>query len=320
VINSRVDFSGVDGTALRYRGLKMPSGRTSLTMTLMSRGRSVAALAGGLSGSGTVTLESADIPGLDPRAFDVAVHASDAGQITDDNKLRQLIAPVLAAGKLPTKTAQIPFNIRDGRLRIDATTLESTNARVIVSGGYDMLADQADVRLSFSASSIGSPSSRPEIQLFAAGTPDALNPMLDVTSLSSWLAVRTIDRETRRLDAIERGEAPPPPRAPQAAPPPAVPPSTAALPAPAAPYASKPTQPPSGQPAEAPRRPPPRAAVPQPAPPRPPAVPQQAPPVISQQVAPLPPPIEVRPAPGYAPPRRPSPHPPLVLTPPAVNQ
>ena len=313
VVNSRVDFSGVDGAALRYRGLKMPSGRASLTMTLMSRGRSVAALAGGLSGSGTMTLESASIPGLDPRVFDVAIRASDAGQITDDNKLRQLIAPVMAAGSLPVKTAQIPFNIRDGRLRIDATTLESTNAHVIISGGYDMLADQADVRLSFSANSIGSPSSRPEIQLFAAGTPDALNPMLDVTPLSSWLAVRTIDRETRRLDAIERGEAPPPPRAPQAGSP-AVPPSTAALPAP--PSVARPVQPPSGQPAEAPRRAPPRAALPQHAP----AVLQPAPPVVSQQAAPLPPPIEVRPAPGYAPPRpRPSPRPPLVLTPP-VNQ
>jgi AsmA-like C-terminal region len=339
VVNSRIDFAGVDGAALRYRGLKMPAGRTSLQMTLMSRGRSVAALAGALSGSGTMTLQSASIPGLDPRIFDVAIRASDAGQVTDDNRLRQLIAPVMAAGSLPIATAQIPFNIRDGRLRIDATTLESTNAHVIISGGYDMLADQADVRLSFSANSIGSPSSRPEIQLFAAGTPDALNPMLDVTSLSSWLAVRTIDRETRRLDAIERGEpqgTPPAtpqaiPRAQPAAPPPVAPPSTAALPAPVAPPVARPVQPPPaqpqpGQPAEVPARDPrqlpPRATtVVPPQAPRRPAVPPQAPPVISQQAAPLPPPIEVRPAPGYAPPRpKPSPRPPLVLTPPAVNQ
>src|SRR5262249_35224496 len=51
VINSRLDFAGVDGAALYYRNLKMPAGRSSLQMTLMSRGRSVAALAGGLSGS-----------------------------------------------------------------------------------------------------------------------------------------------------------------------------------------------------------------------------------------------------------------------------
>ena len=228
IINSRLDFSGVDGAALRYRGLKMPAGRSSLQMTLMSRGRSVAALAGALSGSGTMTLESASIPGLDPRAFDVAIHASDSGQPTDDVHLKQIIAPVLAAGNLPIASAQIPFNIRDGRLRIDTTTLDAGNAHVIVAGGYDMLADQADVRLSLSSNSVGSASSRPEIQIFATGTPDALNPMLDVTSLSSWLAVRVIDRETRRLDAIERGEAPP------AAPSP-VPPSTAALPSSAVP-------------------------------------------------------------------------------------
>jgi large subunit ribosomal protein L24 len=297
VINSRLDFAGVDGNALRYRGLKMPSGRTSLQMTLMSRGRSVAALAGGLSGSGTITLESASIAGLDPRAFEVAIRASDAGQVGDDNRLKQIVAPVLAAGNLPIATAQIPFNIRDGRLRIDATTLDAGNARVIVSGGYDMLADQADIRLSFSTSAIGSATSRPEIQLFAAGTPDSLTPTLDVTPLSSWLAVRTIDRETRRLDAIERGEPPPVE--------PAVPPSTAALPSPVTPEMPLPGR--------DPRRLPPKANV---IPARPPAVPLPAPPIVSQQAAPLPPPIEVRPAPGpLAPKPKPPPRPPMVLTP-----
>ena len=303
-INSRLDLTGVDDSALHYRGLKMPAGRTSLQVTMMSRGRSVAALSGALSGSGTVTLESASIPGLDPRAFEVAVRASDAGQTTDDNKLKQIVAPVLAAGNLPVATAQIPFNIRDGRLRIDATTLDAGNAHVIVSGGYDMLADQADIRVSLSVNSIGSASSRPEIQLFAAGTPDALNPTLDVTSLSSWLAVRTIDRETRRLDAIERGE-PPPVETPFA------PPPTAALPSPAMPNTLRPGQPLSDVPlpGHEPRRPLPKTVAP-----RPPAAP--APPVVSQQAAPLPPPIEVRPAP--APPKpKPPPRPPLVLTPPS---
>jgi uncharacterized protein involved in outer membrane biogenesis len=300
VINSRLDFSGVDGAALRYRSLKMPSGRTSLQMTLMSRGRSVAALAGAISGSGTMTLESASIAGLDPRAFDVAIRASDAGQLTDDNRLKQIVAPVLAAGNLQVASAQIPFNIRDGRLRIDATTLDAGNARVIVSGGYDMLADQADVRLSLSANAIGTASSHPEIQIFATGTPDGLNPMLDVTSLSSWLAVRTIDRETRRLDAIERGE--PPPVEPAA-----IPPATAALP------------PGPGDvpvPGRNPRRPPqpPRTNV---VPPRQPGVIAPPPPVMSHQVAPLPPAVEVRPPPGSVVRPKLPPRPPLTLTPPS---
>ena len=75
-----VQFTGVDGTALHYRNLAMPAGRASLQMTLTSQGRSASALAGALSGSGTLTLEAARISGLDPRAFEVAVNANDAGR------------------------------------------------------------------------------------------------------------------------------------------------------------------------------------------------------------------------------------------------
>src|SRR6202022_1535445 len=98
--------------------LAMPAGRASMQMTLTSQGRSASALMGALSGSGTLTLESARVAGLDPRAFDAAIRASDNGQATDDNKLRQIVEPVLWAGALSVASAQIPFNIRDGRIRI----------------------------------------------------------------------------------------------------------------------------------------------------------------------------------------------------------
>ena len=156
-----------------------------------------------------MTLESARIAGLDPRAFDVAIRASDGGQATDDNRLRQIVEPALSAGALSVASAQIPFTIRDGRLRVGATTLDAEGARAIVSGGYDIPADQADIRASLASTAAGPAASRPEIQLFAAGSPDALDRTVDVAALSSWLAVRAIDRETRRLDSIERGEAPP---------------------------------------------------------------------------------------------------------------
>src|SRR6202161_4114957 len=99
-VSARVQFKGVDGAALRYRGLAMPAGRASMQMTLGSQGRSASALTGALSGSGTVTLESAGIAGLNPRAFEVAIRASDAGQATDDTRLRQIVEPVLSAGAL----------------------------------------------------------------------------------------------------------------------------------------------------------------------------------------------------------------------------
>ena len=154
-LNARVQLSGVDGAALRYRGLKMPAGRASMQMTLASQGRSASALTGALSGSGTVTLEFAEVAGLDPRAFDAAIRASDGGQATDDVKLRQIVERVLSAGSLSVKSAQIPFSIGDGRIRIGATTLDAEGARAIISGGYDIPADQADIRASLASTAAG---------------------------------------------------------------------------------------------------------------------------------------------------------------------
>jgi large subunit ribosomal protein L24 len=318
-LNARVQFGGVDGGALRYRALAMPAGRVSMQMTLASQGRSASALIGALSGSGTVTLESAKVAGLDPRAFEVAIRASDSGQATDDVRLRQIVEPALSAGALSVASAQIPFSIRDGRMRIGATTLDSQGARAVVSGGYDIPADQADIRAALALTMAVPATGRPEIQLFAVGTADALSRTVDVAALSSWLAVRAIDHETRRLDAIERGEPPPPMPAPVSFPPPDAQPSPV-------PEAAAPSLPLSEVPIPGrdPRRVQPKAKA---ATPRPPAAPPGAntsspsaasptAPVISQQVAPLPPPIEVKPAPGAV---KPKPRPPLVLTPPVAS-
>jgi large subunit ribosomal protein L24 len=306
-LNARLQFSGVDGAALRYRALAMPAGRASMQMTLASQGRSASALAGALSGSGSLTLESARVAGLDPRAFEVAIRASDNGQATDDIKLRQIVEAALSAGGLAVASAQIPFNIKDGRMRVGATTLDAEGARAIVSGGYDIAADQTDIRAALTSTTAGSATGRPEIQIFTVGSPDALDRTVDVAALSSWLAVRAIDRETRRLDSIERGEVPPP------ALPASIPPPAMALPPGEPPAAKLPDLPISEVPVPGrdPRRsaPKPRIVAP---PPVAPSVPHA--PVVSQQVAPLPPPIEIRPAPGPA--AKPKSRPPMVLTPP----
>lgn len=303
-LNARLDLTNVDASSLRYRDLALPKGRASVQMTLTSQGRSVSALTGALAGNGTVTLDAAEISGLNPRAFEIAIRASDGGQVSDDNRLRQLVEPALSAAPIAVASAQIAFTIRDGRLRVGATPLEAKNARAIVSGGYDIPADQADIRASLTPIMTGLSGAPPEIQLFAAGPPDKLSRTVDLTPLSSWLAVRTIDRETRRLDAIERGEPPP---------------ATAALPTLVSPEpAPEPALTDVPMPGRDPRRPPPKVRVEPKAAPTPkaplaaPAVP--SPPLASQQVAPLPPPIDVRPAPG-PPPAKPRPKPPLVLTP-----
>jgi large subunit ribosomal protein L24 len=308
-VNARLQLSNVDGSALRYRALAMPAGRVSLQMTLASQGRSGAALIGALSGGGTVTLDSAKFAGLDPRAFEVAVRASDNGQARDDARLKQIVEPALAAGALAVGSAQVPFTIRDGRMRVAATTIDAQGVRAVISGGYDIPADQADIRAAMALTLATPTSGRPEIQLFAAGTPDAMTRSVDVAALSSWLAVRAIDHETRRLDAIERGEPPPPPPTPISIPPA----DREDIVPPVEPLKIVPL--PGRDPRRAPKQP--KAAAPPRAPAPPPAAVAPPPPATQQQAAPLPPPIEVRPAPGAV--AKPKPKPPLALTPQVAN-
>jgi large subunit ribosomal protein L24 len=181
-----------------------------MQMTLASQGRSASALTGALSGSGTLTLESSRVAGLDPRAFDVAIRASDNGQATDDNRLRQIVEPVHCRAA-PCRSHRRKFRSISGMAGFALARPRSMPKARAPSSRVDttLPADQADIRASLASTATGSVTSRPEIQLFAVGSPDALDRTVDVAALSSWLALRAIDRETRRLDSIERGDRPP---------------------------------------------------------------------------------------------------------------
>ena len=268
-LTGRIRLADADGAALKLRGLAMPAGRVSAQVTVNGHGRSAASLLGSLGGNGAVSIAQAKISGLDPRAFEAAIRASDAGVARDDAKLAAAVDPVLAAGVLAVPSAEIPFTIRDGQLRVSNTTLMGEGARLNLSGGYDIAADQMDVRAALSATATDTANiGRPEILVLLFGSPDRPDRSLDVAALSSWLGLRAIDRETRRLDAIEKTN-------------PLLNPSRAPDTAPPEPQPARPSPPPS-----------------------PPATPRAD--VPSQATAPpLPPPVEVKPAPGASrPPQR----------------
>lgn len=204
-LNLRAAAADVDSASLRYRGLAMPEGKSSFQVSLASKGRSASALSGALSGAGALTLNDTRIVGLDPRAFESAVRASDDGRATDDASLLAVVEPTLAGGVLSVRAAQIPFTFKDGRLRVEPTVLEAPRTRATVSGGYDPAADQMDARVVLSAAVLKPATRRPEIRIDLNGSPDKPVRSIDIASLASWLAMRSIDRQTQKLDQFERG-------------------------------------------------------------------------------------------------------------------
>lgn len=198
-----VSATDIDGPALRYRGLAMPEAKASFQALLTSQGRSAAALSGGLSGAGVVTLKNVRVAGLNPQAFESAVRASDSGQPIDDSNLKMVVEPVLANGALAVPSAQIPFTVKDGRFRVEPTALDAPRTRATISGGYDIAADQMDARVVLSAAVLKPATRRPEIRIDLNGSPDGPARSTDVASLSSWLTMRSIDRQTQQLDRFE---------------------------------------------------------------------------------------------------------------------
>lgn len=302
-LDGRLQLTNVDGAVLRFGQLALPAGRVTAQLSLQAAGRTAATLAGSLSGNGTVKLENAKLAGFDPAAFDAAIRASDQG-VTDTARLRDTAERAMA-GPLNLPGVEFPLTLRAGRLRLDNTTVTTEAAQIAISGSYDITASDLDLRAALvSTAAKGPPAAgRPEIRVALKGPADAPVRSVDTSPLIGWIAVRAIDRETQRLDQLDRN-APPRTQAPPAE-------STAAVPQDApppiiAPVPAAPATPPRVTPA-----PPRRAAVPPPAS------------ETSSSLPPLPPPIDVRPAPAVKrlpPPQQLVPRPPQPLSPNAARQ
>ncbi len=207
-LDANIGVTGATASALRFGNQVMPAAKASLQMTLDSIGRSPSALSGALAGGGTLKLERAQIPALDPKAFDVAMRAGESAQPVDDTSLAKMIEPALAAGPFMADAVEMPISLADGRLRVAPTSLQTKGARAVISGGYDIPAGQADIRATLTMTGTG-PGLPPEIRIFAAGPPERLTRNVDLSALSSWLTVKRIERETRKLQTLEQQARPP---------------------------------------------------------------------------------------------------------------
>jgi large subunit ribosomal protein L24 len=250
---------------------------------------SPAALIGALDGSGTVTLEDAAFSWLDPKAFNAAVRSADQGAAIDAAKVRDVVGTVLDGGNLAVPRLDAALTIQAGQARAGHTIIPAQGADLALAGSVDLADATLDARLTLTGPvlSDGSSTARPDILVMLKGPLAAPKRTVDVSALSGWLMLRSVDRQAKRLDAIESERRDAAAREPEPAP--AIsPPVSAALPAPA---------PPDAAPEPAPARPQraPRPATTSRAPALPPA---------AEQLPALPPPLEISPAPANARPHR----------------
>jgi uncharacterized protein involved in outer membrane biogenesis len=275
-MHGRLALTQADAAALLPGGGRAAvAGKLTAQVEVDASGRSPATLIGSLAGTGTVSLAGAEIAGFDPDAFNAVIRAVDEETTIDAAKVRDIMAAVLDRNSLRVESADAAFTIAAGDVRLSTAILHGQGADLNATGHFNLADRQLDARLTFSASApAGTSGGRPEVYVTVRGPLGATQRAIDATTLSAWLTLRAVDREARRIDALEAGRAP-------ALVPTETPPAetgTAAAPPPAAattPPASRPVAPPPRRPAPTSR--PEAAATPGPAAPA------------------LPPPINIRP-------------------------
>jgi uncharacterized protein involved in outer membrane biogenesis len=276
----RIALNDVDTSAIGPGpGKPAVNGRLTLQVEADGTGYSPATLIGSLKGAGTLSIEAARLASLDPQAFAAAIRAADRGVAINAAKMSEVVGPALAAGELAVARADGALTVAAGQARVSNVIAHGEGADLTLSGTLDLASRTLDAHLALSGPPEGGApgTARPDLFVALKGPAAAPERTLDVSALVNWLMLRSLDRETKRMEAVEAEKHDP---AATPAEPPAVTGRTESEPAVGAPS-------PGAGPSRLPGKP---------------SRPDVAPAPV-EQAPNLPPPVEIRPVPGPAPSR-----------------
>jgi uncharacterized protein involved in outer membrane biogenesis len=204
----RVSLAGADIAEL-LAGNDTLTGRIALEITAEGIGLSPSALIGALEGNGKITLTDGRLARLNPAAFDTVISAVDRGMPIDAARVRNTMDSALASGALTFRRVEAGIRIEGGQARMMSNpALGVPDVDLAVSGLVNLVEGATDWRLTLSAMPrAASPTNTwPEIEVSLRGPVNAARRATDVTAFTSWLAVRAIEQQSKKLDVLEGRE------------------------------------------------------------------------------------------------------------------
>ena len=236
-LTTKVELSvkGADAATLLPSGARPPiTGKLDLAAELSGSGMSPIALIGSLQGGGTATLTGGQLAGLNPQSFDTVTRAVDQGVVIDNKRIAGIVEGALDSGQLAVSRAELAYSINAGQLRLTKSTVESRDADLGVTGEVDLSEGTLDARIVLSGSNTAA-GARPNIFMAVRGPVAETSRSIDVSALTGWLTLRSVDIQAQRLKALEAAQPKPAPAPPPQSPPPASAGPSAAAPVPPSP-------------------------------------------------------------------------------------
>ncbi len=203
----RLGLTGGDAAAVVSGPGRAPvTGRLGIAVEFEGAGLSPAAFVGSLAGAGTVTLDGAQLAGLNPRVFDAVIRAVELGIPTDVNRIRDFVTTSLDNGNLPLTSATGALTISAGQLRLTNVATRVSGADLAVSASVGLADATLDATLTLTGTPVTGMSIRPMVSIALKGPLMAPRRTVDAAVLASWLALRAVEQQTKRLDAMEQAQ------------------------------------------------------------------------------------------------------------------
>lgn len=204
--HATISLTNADAANLMTSGARPPvSGLLGFSAAIDGAGMSPAALIGSLQGSGKIELNDAQLAGLDPRAFDAVTRAVDQGMAIDAVRISDVVSKALESGRLSIKHAEGAIAVSAGQLRLSNVRTDSKDAVVTMAGNLDLTDGSIDARLVLSGLDRAA-GARPDIFMAVQGPLSAPARSIDVSALTGWLTLRSIDNQSRQLREIENAQ------------------------------------------------------------------------------------------------------------------
>ncbi|KRB22826.1 MULTISPECIES: AsmA family protein [Mesorhizobium] len=174
--------------------------------TLSTSGKSVDAMIAALSGSGTATLRSLQIAGVNPDAFSAFLAKADAiGRDIDVAKTAGFAPGIAADGSFAAKDADIAFTIAGGTLRAPPISLENLAATLSTDITADLNTSTVSAKgaITYRPGDEALVGSEPVVNFTAEGPFGAVTRRFDSEPLAQFLTQRALEREQQRVEAMQ---------------------------------------------------------------------------------------------------------------------
>jgi hypothetical protein len=210
--DGRASLEGFDVARVLARDEKKSEvrGRGTMTLSVAGSGATPAAIAASLAGQGTIAVEGLEIDRANPAAVRTIYTREEKAESRDEIAVIAALSPAFAEAPLKIAKIEAPIVVAGGNARIVGARADVGISQVTAEAHFDIAKVTLDAGLEFE---IEAATIRPGAAIRWSGQVGAIERGIEASALANAITLRSMERETKRIEERDRGLPPVPPRA-----------------------------------------------------------------------------------------------------------